>query len=102
MSPECVDLLNKIFQINEAKRIKIEEIRQHPWYVVPLAPRYERAMAEILAEQAEIAAHLRMASVRPPPPWSMHECPGSLRTLSNSPTDSMSCVQNTGKPAIQS
>lgn len=68
MSPECVDLLNKIFQINEAKRIKIEEIRQHPWYVVPLAPRYERAMAEILAEQAEIAAHLRMASVRPPPP----------------------------------
>lgn len=65
MSPECVDLLNRIFQINESKRIKIEDIRQHPWYLEPLSPRYEKAMQQILAEQEDIDAQLRMASVRP-------------------------------------
>lgn len=80
MSPECVDLLNRIFQINEGKRIKIEEIRQHPWYVEPLSPRYEQAMHDILAQQAQIDAQLRLATVRPPassPPPAAGICTGA-------------------------
>lgn len=32
LSKECMDLLNKIFVIDEKKRITIEQIKLHPWY----------------------------------------------------------------------
>jgi hypothetical protein len=31
LSPECKDLLNKIFVIDAKKRISIEQIEKHPW-----------------------------------------------------------------------
>jgi serine/threonine-protein kinase SRK2 len=31
LSPECKDLLNKIFVIDAKKRISIEQIERHPW-----------------------------------------------------------------------
>lgn len=32
LSPECKDLLNKIFVIDAKKRISIEQIERHPWW----------------------------------------------------------------------
>ena len=32
LSPECRDLLSRIFHIAEADRITIQQIMQHPWY----------------------------------------------------------------------
>lgn len=34
LSPECTDLLNKIFVIDEKARITIAQIKEHPWYGV--------------------------------------------------------------------
>lgn len=51
MSPEGVDLLDRIFQLNEGKRIKIPEIRQHPWFTAPMVPKFATAMKSIDAEQ---------------------------------------------------
>ncbi len=31
LSPECVDLLDKILHVDPLKRIKIPEIQAHPW-----------------------------------------------------------------------
>jgi len=31
LSPECKDLLNRIFVIDAKKRITIEDIERHPW-----------------------------------------------------------------------
>ena len=33
LSVECKDLLNKIFVIDAKKRISIEQIEKHPWWV---------------------------------------------------------------------
>ena len=33
LSADCMDLLNKIFVIDEKKRITIEGIKAHPWWV---------------------------------------------------------------------
>lgn len=32
LSKECMDLLNKIFVVDDKKRITIEAIKEHPWY----------------------------------------------------------------------
>lgn len=34
LSPECKDLLNRIFVIDAKKRITIEDIERHPWCAV--------------------------------------------------------------------
>jgi hypothetical protein len=36
LSPECRDLLSRIFHIAEADRITIQQIMQHPWCAVQL------------------------------------------------------------------
>ena len=36
LSADCMDLLNKIFVIDEKKRITIEGIKAHPWWVACL------------------------------------------------------------------
>ena len=31
LTPECMDLLNKVFVVDDKKRITIEHIKEHPW-----------------------------------------------------------------------
>ena len=31
LTPECMDLLNKIFVVDDKKRITIDHIKEHPW-----------------------------------------------------------------------
>jgi serine/threonine protein kinase len=66
MSHECMDLLDQIFQLDEKKRIKIADIKKHPWYTEPLSPRYDAAMKRLMAEQAELDRRLALTQVRPP------------------------------------
>ncbi|WIA40085.1 hypothetical protein OEZ86_013498 [Tetradesmus obliquus] len=51
---ECVDLLNHMFHLDEQQRITVPEIRAHPWYRRPLPPLYAQAMGAIMQEQARI------------------------------------------------
>lgn len=56
LSPECKDLLNRIFVIDAKKRITIEDIERHPWYRKPLPPRYQAVLDSLAAKQREIEA----------------------------------------------
>jgi serine/threonine protein kinase len=65
MSHECMDLLDQIFQLDEKKRIKIVDIKKHPWYTEPLSATYAAAMKRLTAEQAELDQRLQLTQVRP-------------------------------------
>ncbi|KAL6745635.1 kinase-like domain-containing protein [Haematococcus lacustris] len=54
LSDNCRDLLDKIFEMQESKRIDIAGIRQHPWFLTPLPGVYESALAALAAEQAAL------------------------------------------------
>lgn len=57
LTPECKDLLNRIFVIDASKRITIEKIERHPWYKMPLPERYEAVLRRLQMSQAELDAH---------------------------------------------
>lgn len=38
LSKECMDLLNRIFVVDDKKRITIEAIKEHPWSALPPPP----------------------------------------------------------------
>lgn len=56
LSPECKDLLNRIFVIDAKKRITIEDIERHPWYRKPLPAKYQQVLDGLAARQTEIEA----------------------------------------------
>ena len=57
MSEEAIDLLDKMFELDEAKRIDVKGIKQHPWYKVrqqggaPLMPSETQA-GEIIKQRS--------------------------------------------------
>ena len=53
LSVECQDLLRRIFTIDPAKRIGIEEIKRHPWYEQVLHGTFTERMSEINQVQVE-------------------------------------------------
>ena len=59
LSPECTDLLNRIFVIDYKKRIRGPENMEHAWYNRPLLPRYEAAEADIARRQSDVEAYIR-------------------------------------------
>lgn len=59
LSPECLDLLNRIFVVDHAQRITVEEIRAHPWYLKPLSPKFQAAWDSLQSRQAQFEAKLR-------------------------------------------
>ena len=38
LTPECMDLLNKVFVVDDKKRITIDHIKEHPWYIFSTSP----------------------------------------------------------------
>ena len=40
VSPECEDLLRRIFCVDPAKRISVHDIMSHPWYTKGTAPEH--------------------------------------------------------------
>lgn len=61
LSENCRDLLDKIFEMDEPKRIDIPGIRAHPWYNNPLPAVYEEALKQIAHDQEETTARVRAA-----------------------------------------
>ncbi len=71
LTPECMDLLNKIFVIDQNQRITVPNIKAHPWYTKPLLPKYEAAEAVLAKSQAEVDAYIanrQLNTVRARPP----------------------------------
>ena len=58
LSSECRDLLDRIFVIEEKKRISIQEMKKHPWYNKPLPARLQHAECHLLEEQQRWEAHI--------------------------------------------
>lgn len=56
LSPPCQDLLKRIFECDEERRITLEEIRAHEWYNQPLPAALEAGLAAVAAKQAKLAA----------------------------------------------
>jgi len=56
LSPECTDLLNRIFVIDEKKRISVPAIKAHPWYTRPLSSKHATAEVGVASAQTEVAA----------------------------------------------
>ena len=54
LSPLAKDLMDKIFEIESSKRISLGEIKEHPWYNLPLEQRHQSALEVLRAEQAKI------------------------------------------------
>ena len=54
ISPECKDLIDRIFNVDSAERFGMEDMKKHPWYNKPLTPRHQAAIDRINAEQAEL------------------------------------------------
>lgn len=54
LTPECRDLLDKMFDTNQDSRITIDGIVRHPWFNKRLPPKYETALAELQEEQRAI------------------------------------------------
>lgn len=63
MSPELVDLMNKIFEVDEAKRITMEEIKEHPWYKAPMREQFEQSMEAIVAQQTKLNKFMKRHGV---------------------------------------
>lgn len=51
LSPECVDLLDKMFDVKQESRISIEGIMEHPWFNKPLPSKYAHALEELREQQ---------------------------------------------------
>lgn len=57
LSPECKDLLNRIFVIDATKRITIDKIERHPWYKMPLPAQYEQVLERLAMSQEKLTQH---------------------------------------------
>ena len=54
LSSLAKDLMDKIFEIDSSRRISLQEIKEHPWYNLPLEHRHQSALEVLSAEQAKI------------------------------------------------
>ena len=51
ISPECHDLLRRIFTLDPNRRITIAEVKEHAWYKQALEPPFDASLARIELEQ---------------------------------------------------
>ena len=63
LSPEARDLLNRVFVVDDRRRITVPEIKEHPWYTKALSPKHAAAEARVRAEQAALEARVARARV---------------------------------------
>ncbi|KAK9820902.1 hypothetical protein WJX74_004269 [Apatococcus lobatus] len=65
LSPECRDLLDKIFVTNPQERITITQIQAHPWYNQPLTPQYQQAAGKVAQQQAQLDQQINAVPSNP-------------------------------------
>ncbi|KAL3156012.1 hypothetical protein ABBQ32_013000 [Trebouxia sp. C0010 RCD-2024] len=96
VSEECKDLIRRIFTPSPARRITVQEILQHPWFLTGLPKELRMAdwNGEVLqspvycAQTVEdirvtVRAALRANAVSPEPKWVQRPASGSLGELSD-------------------
>eukprot|EP00884_Botryococcus_braunii_P018776 jgi/Botrbrau1/5582/Bobra.97_2s0013.1 len=54
LSPEVLDLLDKIFVISASERIQLSGIKDHPWFKKPLPEKFAAAEKRIIEEQERL------------------------------------------------
>lgn len=65
----------RIFELDEDKRITMQEIKSHDWFTTPLTDEHRDAMNDILPEQMKLDYLVRRHGVR------CHSCMCCLTTL---------------------
>ena len=81
--------MDNIFQVDEAKRITVAQIQEHPWYNVPLLRSYAAAEAQIGREQALLDFRLTLKHIdavrnlksRTMVPWPGYELTHCINSL---------------------
>jgi len=63
LSPECRDLLDRMFDVNQETRIGVEGIVAHPWFARPLPAKYEAALETLRREQTGVDRRLAAAAL---------------------------------------
>eukprot|EP00891_Asterochloris_glomerata_P000072 jgi/Astpho2/72/e_gw1.00004.30.1_t len=58
LSPECQDLLDKIFQVDPKQRITLQDIQKHPWYTAALSSPYQGSWDQLEQEQQGVDNHI--------------------------------------------
>ena len=58
LSPECRDLLDSIFVVDEKKRISIQDMKKHAWYNKSLPSRLQHSERHLREEQQRLEAHM--------------------------------------------
>ena len=58
LTPECMDLLNKIFVIDQNQRITVPNIKAHPWYTKPMLDKYQAAEGTLAKRQEQLNAYV--------------------------------------------
>eukprot|EP00210_Caulerpa_lentillifera_P007428 g7099.t1 len=58
LSSECQDLLDHIFELDERRRMSIENIQSHPWFSIPMSTKYEMAWKKCQKIQSEITTEV--------------------------------------------
>lgn len=53
LTPECRDLLDKMFDVRANSRLGVDGIKSHPWFTKPLPEVYRRGLEELNKEQQE-------------------------------------------------
>eukprot|EP00955_Chlamydomonas_euryale_P023171 244132-Chlamydomonas_euryale.AAC.18 len=51
LSPEAVDLLDKMFELTETKRIDLRSIKAHPWMQIPMSPKFQSVIDKLERDQ---------------------------------------------------
>ncbi|KIZ07629.1 hypothetical protein MNEG_0325 [Monoraphidium neglectum] len=54
LSPDCIDLLDRMFELEEPKRITVAGIKRHPWFNRQLPSQYGGALEQLAREQKAI------------------------------------------------
>uniref|UniRef100_A0A7S0WUB7 Protein kinase domain-containing protein n=1 Tax=Chlamydomonas leiostraca TaxID=1034604 RepID=A0A7S0WUB7_9CHLO len=64
LSPEATDLLDRMFELDEKKRIDIKGIMAHPWYNTPMRPHFEDALTKLGMEQEAVEKKVAAGAYR--------------------------------------
>lgn len=59
LSPECRDMLDHIFDLDEKRRMSVDDIKAHPWFQRKLDDQKEKALGMLLKEQGKIACDIQ-------------------------------------------
>ncbi len=93
VSSDCKDLLWQIFEPVDSKRITLDGIQKHPWYVKPLTPRFAAAREEMQQQQAVLTASLAQTTLDEVCCWCVCVC---VYVFTQAPHDGLYHVNNTG------